>query len=122
MIMFVSYASLGNKEIEVLNFKPLLRESLSLVGTPKKFHPKMLSDPSCKNKYRTTAVATRLDDKTILVVWDPTEELNIKNLVKCGVLTLEWDKQSDVFNIPPKKVTWLEADEPLIFPEFACLI
>jgi len=82
----------------------------------------MLSDASCRNRYRTTAFATRVNETTITVVWEPTDELNIKNLVVGGTLTLVWENQTDVFNTPPKRVTWLEDNEPLIIPEFACLI
>jgi hypothetical protein len=122
MILFISYRKLGNKEIEVLNFKPKLQEKLVQIGMPTKFNPKMLSDASCRNRYRTTAFATRVNETTITIVWESTDDLNIKNLVTAGALTLAWDTQLDVFNTPPKKVTWLEDNEPLIFPEFACLI
>lgn len=122
MILFISYQKLGSRDIEVLHFKPTLQEQLVQIGVPSKFHPKMLSDPSCRNRYRTSAVATRVDEKTITVVWDNEDSLNAKNLVVAGTLTLSWQKQLDVFNVTPERVVWVEANEAPILPEFACLL
>ena len=122
MIMFISYHRLGNKEIEVLNFKTKLQTELAQIGVPTVFHPKMLSDPSCRNRYRTTATATRISPTTISIKWDDKDPLNIKNEVICGELTLEWGHQSEVFNLQPKSVIWAEANEAPIIPEFCCLI
>lgn len=122
MIMFISYRKIGNKEIDVLNFKPALQEKLSLIEVENKFHPKMLSDASCRNRYRTTATATRINTTKISIKWDETDPLNTKNQVTGGELTLEWNHPTEVFNVQPKSVIWVEANEAPIIPEFCCLV
>jgi hypothetical protein len=123
MLLFISYSKLGLKEIEVLNLgKPALKEGLAQVGNPVKFTPKILSDASCKHRYKTTAIATRIDEKTITVVWEKDEPLNIKSEIFCGILTIAWENQADVFHKNPCLVTWLENEKVLIYPEFAALL